>query len=72
MGYVINHLMAITGTGLALYFLWSMILNPAQGPLSGTILPLVTGILGFVVMVWIAVRGLTEIYAFNDEEKRVA
>ena len=72
MGYALDNLLAITGMGLALYFLWSMVLDPGQGPLSGVILPLVAGIVGFIVMVWITVHGLTQVYAFDDEDKRVA
>lgn len=68
MGYVTSHLLALTGTGLALYFLWSMILDPTRGPLSGTILPLAMGSLGFAIMVWIAARGLTQVYGFDDEK----
>lgn len=63
MGYALDHLLAIAGTGLAIYFLWSMILDPAKGPLSGTIIPLAVGIVGFVVTVLAAAWGLNNIYS---------
>ena len=62
MGYVFDNFLALTGTGLAAYFLWSMVLDPARGPLSGTVLPFVVGLAGFVASVLIALRGLGRIY----------
>ncbi len=44
-----------------MYFLWSMVLNPARGPLPGKMLPLVVGVSGFVLsaaLVGWGLRGL--------------
>ena len=66
MGYVLDNLLALAGAGLATYFLWSMVLDPALGPLPGITLPFVVGLAGFVASVLIALRGLGRIYAPDD------
>ncbi|WP_227356486.1 hypothetical protein [Haladaptatus salinisoli] len=52
---------AISGMATGMYFLWSMVLNPARGPLPGKMLPLVVGVSGFVLsaaLVGWGLRGL--------------
>ena len=45
--HAVNHLSSVVGVTLAIYAVWSMLLNPTQGPLPGTTLPLAVGLLLF-------------------------
>lgn len=62
MGYPTSHLATVGGITLALYLLWSMVIDPAQGPLHGRLLPLAVGVAGTVVGILVAAWGVRRIY----------
>ena len=64
-GHMVNHLSAVTGVTLAVYALWSMIIDPAKGPLPGTVLPLAVGLLLFAVGLGLLGWGSYRIYGYR-------
>lgn len=54
-------LAVILGTSLSAYTLWSMVISPSTGPLSGRLLPLVVGVGGFVLGLGLLGRGLVRL-----------
>lgn len=47
--HVLNHLSTVFGAVAMGFFLWAMVLDPATGPLPGTLVPLAVGLAGFAV-----------------------
>lgn len=62
MAYPTFHLATVAGTAFAVYFLWSMILDPTTGPLPGLVLPLAVGVVGFLGSLLVASWGVKRIY----------
>ncbi|WP_162224256.1 hypothetical protein [Halorussus salinus] len=58
-----NHLATILGVTLAVYAVWSMLLNPATGPLPGTVVPIVVGLVVLTVGVASLAWGSYRTYA---------
>lgn len=65
MEHTVNHLGAVSGLTLAVYALWSMLLSPTQGPLPGTVLPVIGGFLLFAVGAVMLGWGLYRIYGYE-------
>lgn len=63
--HAVNHLSSVGGVTLLVYALWSMLLNPAQGPLPGTLLPLVIGFVLFAVGAVLLAWGSYRIYGYG-------
>jgi predicted RNA methylase len=63
--HAVNHLSSVVGVTLAVYALWSMILNPTQGPLPGTVLPFVVGVGLFAIGAALLAWGSSRIYGYE-------
>ncbi|MFC4552792.1 MULTISPECIES: hypothetical protein [Halorussus] len=63
--HAVNHLASLVGITLLTYAVWSMLLDPARGPLGGRTLALVAGIVlaatGGALLAW----GTYRIYGYG-------
>lgn len=64
--HVVNHLATVLGAVAAGYFLWSMLLSPAKGPLPGTLVPLAVGLAGFGVGLSVLAWGARRTFAVPE------
>lgn len=63
--HAVNHLASVVGVTLVVYAVWSMLLNPTQGPLPGTALPLAVGLLVFGAGAALLAWGSYRIYGYG-------
>lgn len=67
--HVLHHLSTVLGAVATAYFLWSMVSNPAMGPLPGTLLPLAVGLAGFAVGLSVFSWGAYRTFVASDRER---
>ena len=61
--HAVNHVASVAGVTLTIYAVWSLLLDPATGPLPGTLAPLVVGLLALVIGLSLFAWGSYRIYA---------
>ena len=61
--HAMNHVASVAGVTMVVYAVWSMLADPARGPLPGELLPLAVGFLVLAVGTALLAWGASRIYA---------